>query len=302
MDEAEGARPCPFCVGSAEVGGGWRVLSLPNRYPSLSLRPPQGEGLNKGSLYRSRPAYGACEVILETAAHEADLADLGAETIAEVLELFAERYRHYRSFPGIRYVFAFRNKGREIGVTLHHPHSQLYALPFIPTVIRRELASARAYWRRHGVCLFCRVVAEERALNQRVVGVNRHAIVFLPYYAKWPYELHVYPLRHVGSLPELSAAERRGFAELLKQVLVAYNNLFHFSMPYVLAVHQQPTDDGDYRHYHLHVECYPPYRARDRLKYPGGLERGTGTFIYDGVPEEKAAELKAAFASSVVSA
>jgi len=129
-----------------------------------------------------------------------------------------------------------------------------------------------------------------------VVFENESFTVFLPFYARWPYETQIFPRRHIQSAADLKPNEFSSLADTLKHVLVGYNELFGFSMPYIMALHQKPTDKGNYRHYHFHIEFYPPYRSRDILKFPAGVERATGTFTYDYEPESRAQELRAAFA------
>jgi UDPglucose--hexose-1-phosphate uridylyltransferase len=285
-----GETKCPFCSGSSEVEGKWEVLSLANKYPSLMLDPPKPSSKSRW-LYKVQPAYGECEIILETKDHTGDLGDLPVQRIKKVIDLFAERFTSLGSKKGIKYVFEFRNKGKEIGVSLHHPHSQLYALPFIPPVIMTELNSGKEYMKKEGECLFCRIIKEERSDGRRVICENEHAICFVPFYAKWPYETHIYPTRHLQCLPDMTEEERFGFATVLKQIITTYNNLFDFSLPYVMAIHQRPTDNK-YRHYHMHVEFYPPHRSKDKLKFTAGIERGAGTYTMDYEPEEKALELR----------
>ncbi len=291
VESVEGVRQCPFCPGSPEVEGEWEVLSLPNKFPSLVPDPPKP---SKHRFYRTRAAKGVCEVLLETREHEGDLCDLTLEKAKKVVDLYAKRYSELGELDYVKYVFIFRNKGEVIGVTLHHPHSQIYALPFIPPLIARELKSSRRFYREKEECLFCMIRRIEEEDNVRVIYENEDFTCFLPFYAKWPYEVHVYPKRHVQSLPELAEKERVSLADALITVTATYNNLFGFSMPYIMAIHQKPTDGKNYDHYHLHVEFYPPYRSKEKLKYPAGIERGAGTWTYDATPEEKAEELKGA--------
>ncbi|MEM1658221.1 MAG: galactose-1-phosphate uridylyltransferase [Candidatus Jordarchaeales archaeon] len=289
VDGIDAARRCPFCPGSPEVEGEWEVLSLPNKFPSLVPNPAKP---TRHRFYRTRPAVGVCEVILETKEHEGDLCDLTLERAKKLVDLYAERYSKLGELSYVKYVFIFRNKGEVIGVTLHHPHSQLYAFPFIPPLVARELENSKRYYKRRGECLFCRIREVEEEDAVRVVYTNKDFTCFLPFYAKWPYEVHIYPKRHVQSLPELTEEERFSLADALRMVTATYNNLFGFSMPYVMAIHQKPTDGRNYEYYHLHVEFYPPYRSRDKLKFPAGTERGAGAWTYDAAPEEKAEELR----------
>jgi UDPglucose--hexose-1-phosphate uridylyltransferase len=144
---------------------------------------------------------------------------------------------------------------------------------------------------KEGECIFCRVIKEEKSDGRRVICKNEHAICFVPFYAKWPYETHVYPIQHLQCLPDMNEEQRLGFAAILKQIITTYNNLFDFSLPYIMVIHQRPTDN-QYKHYHMHVEFYPPHRSRDKLKFTAGIERGAGTYSMDYEPEQKASELR----------
>jgi len=288
---------CPFCPGSPEVPpGDWEVMVLPNRFPSLMPDPPPPE-VEGDEFYRTRPARGVCEVVLYTPEHDSSLGRLGVSHIRRLVDLWAERYRDLGGRDYVKYVFIFENKGREIGVTLDHPHGQIYTFPFIPPVIRRELRSAKRFSEREGGCLFCRVVERERRDESRVVWESGGFVCFLPFFARWPFGVHLYPKRHVQSLLDLDGGERTGLAEALKATVTGFDSLFGFSFPYIMAFHQAPTDGRSYQHYHFHVEFYPPYRERDKIKFFAGVEQGTGTVTYDYRPEEKAEELRRAFAS-----
>ena len=283
---------CPFCPGSEEIPeGDWTVLSLPNKFPALQPEPPP-PSVKSDRLYRSRPAKGVCEIIIYTPKHDATLADLSVKNIKAVIDLWTERFIELGSRDYIKYVFIFENKGRIIGVTLDHPHGQLYAFPFIPPIIQRELTSSRRYWRRTGNCLFCRVIEKERRDMTRIVCENEDFVCFLPFFAHWPYGVQIYPKRHVGALPELSEKEKTMFAFILKKVLRKFDNLFEMSFPYMMVLHQRPTDGKGYPYYHFHVEFYPPYREKNKIKYFASVETGAGTVTFDYTPEMKAKELR----------
>ena len=283
---------CPFCPGSEEVPStDWKVLTLPNKYPSFSPNPGPPD-VKCDDLYRCRRAKGVCEIILYTPQHDTTLADLDIAHIKELVDVWAERYRELGSRDYVNYVFIFENKGREIGVTLDHPHGQIYAFPFIPPKIQRELTSSKSYMRKNRECLFCRIISKERAEETRVVCENEAFICFLPFFARWPYGIHLYPKRHVQSLLDLSEDERFAFASILKEVLKKFDNLFGFSFPYMMVFHQEPTDGKDHYYYHFHVEFYPPYREKDKLKFFASVESGAGTITYDYRPEDKAKELR----------
>ena len=283
---------CPFCPGSEEVPEkGWTVLSLPNRFPALRPDAPPPD-IKYDRLYRCKPAKGVCEVIVYTPQHNASLADLSVENIKAVIDLWTSRFKELGSLDYVKYVFIFENKGRIIGVTLDHPHGQLYAFPFIPTLIRKELASSKQYWRRTGTCLFCTIIQKEQKDEVRVVCENEDFICFLPFFAHWPYGVHIYPKRHREALTDLTETEKVSFAAILKKVLLKFDNLFNMSFPYMMVLHQRPTDGKPYPYYHFHVEFYPPYREKNKIKYFASVETGSGTVTFDYTPEMKAKELR----------
>ena len=283
---------CPFCPGSKEIPKkDWTVLSLPNKFPALQPEPPL-PSVKSDKLYRCRPARGICEIIIYTPEHDATLADLSVENIKAVIDLWTQRFVDLGSRDYVKYVFIFENKGRIIGVTLDHPHGQLYAFPFIPPIIRKELASSRRYWRRTGKCLFCQVIEKEKMYAKRIVCENKDFVCFLPFFAHWPYGVQIYPKRHVGALPDLDEEEKTMFASILKRILRKFDNLFEMRFPYMMVLHQRPTDGKEYPYYHFHVEFYPPYREKNKIKYFASVETGAGTVTFDYTPEMKAKELR----------
>ena len=283
---------CPFCPGAGEIPQGpWKVLSLPNLFPALRLDAPPPD-LRDDKLYQCRPARGSCEVILYTPKHEGSLGNLQVDHIGSVIELWTERFKALGDNSQIKYVFIFENKGREIGTSLDHPHGQVYAFPFIPPRIMTELSSSKQYWLRNKACLFCRVIEKERADAVRVVCENESFLCFLPFFAHWPYGVHVYPKRHIQALTDLSPREKTDLARILKDILTRFDQLYGMSFPYMMVLHQRPTDGKRYPHYHFHVEFYPPYRERGKIKHFASVENGAGTTTFDYSPEAKAKELR----------
>lgn len=293
------ADACPLCPTRpagppTEVpAADYEIVVFENRFPSLHRQPPPA-AVAGSPLWPVAPAQGECEVILYTSRHDASLGDLPAQHIANLVRVWTDRTIALGDRPGISYVFIFENRGRAIGVTLEHPHGQIYAFPFIPPQIERELAACEAYQQEHGRCLLCDIRAAEQADGSRLVAENDGWYAFVPFFARWPYEVHIVSRRHCGSLADLIPAELQQLADLLRTVTKAYDALFDFAFPYSMVLHQRPSDGRPHDSYHLHLEFYPPHRTADRLKYPAGCERGTGTFITDTLPEEKAAELRAA--------
>jgi len=235
---------------------------------------------------------GACEVVVYTDQHEASLNTLSPAQLSDLTDVWTNRYEQLGSRPDVKYVYIFENRGEAVGVTLHHPHGQIYGYPFIPPVAATELRAGRAHSKRKGTCLQCDLVERERKENRRVLFDQSGLVAYVPSFARWPYEVHVVPAKHVGALPELSAVTRKALGIALQRVTRAYDRLFNVPMPYMMVIHQRPTDGQRHPEAHLHVEFYPLLRMAGRLKYLAGGETGAGTFVADGFPEEKAAELR----------
>jgi UDPglucose--hexose-1-phosphate uridylyltransferase len=221
------------------------------------------------------------------------LAQEPVEQIYKLVRVWADRFRELSALEFVKYVFIFENKGEAIGVTLHHPHGQIYAYPFIPPRIATELKQFADYHETTGECLLCAVLLEELRAKHRIVAESDSFVALIPFFARWPYETHIYSKRHFQALTDMSEAEARDLATILKTVLVAFDKLFEISFPYMMVMHQRPVDDLSYDFYHFHIEFYPPLRSANRLKYLAGSETGAGMFINDTLPEEKAAELRA---------
>ena len=269
----------------------YELVVFENKFPSLQHPPPE-EAIGETGLYKVRPADGICEVVLYSPKHDGTLSDESVEDIRKLIEVWTDRFIELKAKDFIDYIFIFENKGKEIGVTITHPHGQIYAYPFIPPVIKRELDASKAHHDKTGRCLICDIIAEERQDGRRIVAENDSFFAAIPFFARYPYEVHIYSKPHKGALPEFTDQERWDLAEILKTVLEKYDNLWEMSLPYMMVLHQSPTDGGNYDYYHFHIEFYPPYRTKEKLKYLAGSESGAGVFINDTLAEEKAGELR----------
>lgn len=288
---------CPLCPTRSDVitevpSADYEIVVFENRFPSLRPDAPAPRpGLSKGER---AAAEGAAEVVLYTPEHAATLAEQPVQQIERLIDVWADRYEELGRRPAVDYVFIFENRGPEIGVTLTHPHGQIYAYPFVPPHVGRELAAAAAHERQHGTCLLCDIVASEEEDGTRIVAANERFVAYVPFAARLPYEVHIASRLHRESLADLGGEERVRLASLLKVVLQKYDNLWSRPMPFVMSIHQRPTDGIQRPGVHLHIEFTPPYRRIDRLKYLAGSEMGAGVFINDTLPEERAEELRRA--------
>ncbi|MGH3148558.1 MAG: galactose-1-phosphate uridylyltransferase [Rubrobacter sp.] len=297
------AEYCPLCP--TRPGGfptevpreHYEIVVFENRFPSFSPDAPEPD--EPGSpLTPTAPGLGVCEVVLYSDVHESTLATLPESRIRNLIDVWADRYEELGALDFVDYVFIFENKGEAIGVTLRHPHGQIYAYPFVPPRPRKELEAARAYRAKNdGRCLHCDLLADELEDGRRVVVEGDHFAAFVPFYAHFPYEVHVYARRCAPSIAKLTPEERGDLARVLKRLLAGYDGLFGFSLPYMMVMHQAPTDGEDHRGAaHFHIEFYPPNRTSDKLKYTAGSETGAGAYIMDALPEQTAASLRDAIA------
>ncbi len=288
---------CPLCP--TQKGGfptevpesTYDIVVFENRFPSLNPNPPE-PAVESGELYAVEQSFGECEVVVYTPNHNSSLANEPVEQIYKLVQVWTDRFRDLTKLEFVKYVFIFENKGEAIGVTLLHPHGQIYAYPFVPPRVAKELEQSKAHKEKTGNCLFCDIIAEEQRDGRRIVAENESFVAFIPFFARYPYELHVAPKNHLQDLTQFSKNEQTDLAGILKQVLAAFDKLFNLSFPYMMVLHGQPSDGGDYNFYHFHIEFYPPLRTATKLKYLAGSESGAGMFINDTLAEEKAAELR----------
>ncbi len=270
------------------------IVVFENKFPSFTPDAPETDGGYDG-LTPAAPGRGVCEVVLYSDDHYSTLATMPEGRIRNLVEVWADRYEELGALPFVEYVFVFENKGEAIGVTLHHPHGQIYAYPFVPPRPKKELEAARRHREETRNCLHCDLLAGELDDGRRVVVEGEHFVAFVPFYAHFPYEAHVYARRCAPSIADLDAPERLDLARVLKKLLVGYDNLFGFSLPYMMVMHQAPTDGGDHDGVaHFHIEFYPPNRTGDKLKYLAGSETGAGAYVVDVLPEDTAKTLREA--------
>jgi UDPglucose--hexose-1-phosphate uridylyltransferase len=238
------------------------------------------------------PAHGRCEVVVFTQDREASLGGLPLDHIALLFQVLGDRTARLGAEDAIQYVLPFENRGAEVGVTLHHPHGQIYAYPVVPPVPARMQQMTGQFHAREGRSLLAAHIDGERRDGRRMLYEGPHAVAFVPVCARYPYEVWVAPIRAVESFAHLRDEERSDLARALKTVLLKFDGMWQRPFPYLMAWYQAPTDRQPHPEAHLHAQLWPPYRTRDRLKYLAGTELAAGFFAMDALPEEKARDLQ----------
>ncbi|GAA2221038.1 galactose-1-phosphate uridylyltransferase [Streptomyces amakusaensis] len=278
------AGECPLCPSregrlSEIPAADYDVVVFENRFPSLA-----GDS-------------GRCEVVSFTSDHHASFADLGEERAALVLDAWTDRTAALAGLPQVEQVFCFENRGAEIGVTLGHPHGQIYAYPFVAPRVELMLRTGAAHRERTGRNLFDDVVARELAEGERIVLTTAHWVAFVPYAAHWPYEVHLHPRRRVPDLRALDTAAREEFPGIYLELLRRFDRIFGADTPptpYVSAWHQAPFRAAGREDFALHLELFTIRRTPGKLKFLAGSESGMSVFINDVPPEAAAARLREA--------
>ncbi|MDI2125845.1 galactose-1-phosphate uridylyltransferase [Yinghuangia seranimata] len=285
---------CPLCPSTPQrrteiPAPAYDVAVFENRFPSLALDVPEPP---PGSEHRA--GRGRCEVVCFTSDHDSSFGKLTPERARTVVDAWAHRTEALSQLPDVEHVYVFENRGIEIGVTLSHPHGQIYALPFVPPRVRRTLDVVRAHREATGGDLFADRLAAEVLAQVRVVARTRHWTAFVPIAARWPFEIHLYPNRRVADLVGLDDAERDDLARVYLDVLRMLDGVYGVPMPYIAAWHQAPVRGADRELAWLHLELFSSRRAPEKLKYLAGTESGMDVFINDIAPERAAEMLRAA--------
>jgi UDPglucose--hexose-1-phosphate uridylyltransferase len=297
---------CPFCEGnesktppevaSIRQGGtrrdqpGWRVRVVPNKFPALTRGlPPERK---EEGIFQWMDGVGVHEVVIESPDHGTELSDLPLYHLREVLEMYKKRAESIEKDFQYKYVHIFKNKGREAGASLSHPHSQIVATPIIPKGVNEELYSSERLHRQHGECIFCRIVRDETRVGDRLILRNSHFCVTTPFAPRFPFEMRVYPLRHSAWYTTLTREESLVLARTIKAVLGRMRTVLN-DPPFNFFVHQAPNPNQRHeawanleKSYHWHLEIIPV------LTRVAGFEWGTGFYINPVSPESAAGFLR----------
>jgi UDPglucose--hexose-1-phosphate uridylyltransferase len=287
---------CYLCPGNVRSSGQRNeryggVFVFDNDHPCVGsgapadLAPPVG-------IYRNQRAAGYSRVVCFTPRHDLTLAQLTQPEVVALLRVLQEQYRELGAQADVRHVLVFENKGEITGVSNPHPHCQIYATNFVFKTIEIEREAAAAHLAERGRVLFQDILAAEESDGRRLLVRRDQALSFIPYFARYPYETYVAPRATHPSLAELAPDELVDFATVLHETVIRLDNLWRRSFPYVMVLHQAPTDGVAHPGFHFHIQIHPPLRKPGLLKYLAGPEIGGGNFLNDASPEEKAAELQ----------
>jgi len=300
-DEPAERRPphdpsCYLCPGNARANGQRnpdyaRTFAFDNDFPAL-LPTSEVAAENDDDLLVSEPATGRCRVICFSPRHDLTLAEMSASEVRPVVDAWADEVTRLGGESGIRYVQVFENKGALMGCSNPHPHCQAWATGHVPAIPARKLLAQRAYFDRHDRDLLGDYLQKELATGARVVFRNEHWVCLVPFWAMWPFETMLVPLRCVGELPSLTPEERDALADALRRTSVRYDNLFRTSFPYSMGFHGRPTDGQDHPYWRLHAVYFPPLlRSATVRKFLVGYEL-TAEPQRDLTAEDAAARLR----------
>jgi len=287
MDAARGDEfdpSCPLCPGGPEVPFSYEAAVFENRFPSLVAEPPPVPDDQRVS-----PSLGRCEVVLYTGRHRGSLATLNPDELARLVAVWRDRSAELWDDARHRFVMVFENRGDAVGATISHPHGQIYAFDHVPPFIAARVEALERHRAETGRCLTCAVVEEDVRSPERTVVAGDSFAVGVPFAARWPYEVHVRARRHgLRRLADLDPTEGMALSHALRQVVLRYDGLFGFELPYMMVVQEAPADAPDW---HLSFEFLPPHRTARLTKIRASVETATGLFINDVLPESSAVRL-----------
>ena len=286
---------CPFCPGSGKVPEDYDVYKYDNDFPALSQTPPVPDDVAT-DFFKTKEAYGKCEVILYSPGHTTTLPELSDDHVEKLVNLWCERFDALREDKKMKYVFIFENRGEAVGVTMPHPHGQIYGYSVVPKKIQLEVQSAQEYLAEKGTCLFCDMLKAEKEFGKRIIFQNEHFTVFLPFFTEYPYGVYIFSNAHKNNISQFTREERRALAITIKHTVGMFDSLFDYKFPYMMCMHNAPVNGEDVSEsYHFHIEFFPPMRSADKIKFNASSETGVWAHCNPTCPEETSKELRAAY-------
>ncbi len=288
---------CPFCPSedNKKVPKTYDVLKYDNDFPALSQNPPTPDDV-KTDFYKTSSAYGKCEVILYSEEHTKTLPELSEEHIRKLVDLWTERFVELKKDENIKYIFIFENRGDVVGVTMPHPHGQIYGYPYVPKKLQLETENSKKYKDETGNCMICDMLKDEMKYGERVVIENDSFCAFLPFFSEYPYGMYIVSKEHKQNLDEFTEKERNDLAKIIRETVGTLDSLFDYAFPYMMCMYQSPVNMGEnYEYYHFHIEFFPPMRSKDKQKFNASSETGAWAHCNPTCPEQTAQELKEAY-------
>lgn len=286
---------CPFCPSFGNVPD-YEVLKYDNDFPALSQNPPKPDDV-ANEFFKTAESYGKCEVILYSPNHTQTIKELDDGHMKKLVDLWCERFAALSADGRVKYVFIFENRGDVVGVTMPHPHGQIYAYPFLPKKLQLETASAREYLAEHGRCIFCDMLKNELEFEQRIIFRNEAFTVFLPFFTEYPYGVYIMSNSHKQYITEFTEEERALLGITIRDVAGMLDSLFDYSFPYMMCMHNGPVngEEDTSESFHFHIEFFPPMRSADKQKFNASSETGAWAHCNPTCPEETSKELRAAY-------
>lgn len=288
---------CYLCPGNTRISEKQNpeysgVYVFDNDRPSISFDAPTKLETPAG-LYRNKSATGLTRVMCYSPLHNVTMAELTSAQVVNAVHEWQRQTMELSKLSEVSSVTIFENKGEITGMSNSHPHGQIYATNFVYKSTESHLMAAAEHHQKTGRVLFQDILNAEAKDGTRIVAENETMIAFVPYFARFAYEVYVAPKRTVENITKLTDAETTDFASLFQNVLIRLDNLWSMPFPYLMNLHQAPVDGGDYKLFHFHAALYPPLRTPTLRKFVAAHEIGAGNFLADTMPEEKAAELRA---------
>ena len=292
---------CPFCPGSGRVPDEYEVLKYDNDFPALSMDPPEPEAVAT-DFFKVEKSYGKCEVILYSSDHTITLPQLSLAHVRKLVDLWCDRFDELSKYKKSKYILIFENRGEVVGVTMPHPHGQIYAYPFLPKKIKQKFDNAKKYLANTGRCLFCDWLKAELDFKQRVIFEDEHFSLIIPYFAEFAYQTQIISKTHKKFISEFSFEEKTALAKMVRSTVGMYDSLFDMPFPFMMCIYNAPVNMDDIEGFHFHIEFYPPMRSKEKQQFLASSETGAGAHCNPTAPEEKAQELKAAYHNFVAEA
>lgn len=287
---------CPFCPGSGKVPPEYDVFRYPNDFPALMNTPPAPDAVDTDELFKVSPSYGICEVLLYSSEHNANIAGLDTNHIHKLAKMWKEVFVDFSADPKIKYVYIFENRGEPVGVTMLHPHGQAYGYSFLPKRAEQKVFAAHKYTDQKGRCLFCDLLKAEIKDDRRIIFRNKHFSVYIPFFSHVVYGIFVVSNRHIPDISGMDGQEINALGETVRSVAGMYDCLFDTQLPYMMCMHNAPTNMDDMKNtFHFHIEFIPPMRSGTVQQFFASSEIGAGAWCNPSSPEEKAKELRIAY-------